>query len=380
MDAQLSLDNNKVYFKQLDGLRCIAVMSVLICHWITYPIVVFIPLGSMGVNLFFVLSGFLITRILLMSKDENEGASMLFPIKQFYKRRTLRIFPIYYLTIFFLFFIKLPPAVRENMGWLLTYTFNIKFALPHVWESNQLTYLVHLWSLSVEEQFYIFFPFLIFLIPKKKTKQFFYLLILVGVFSRLVLYIINAPLNSLYVLTPCCFDSFGIGALLAYYILYDPEFLKRVLNRNYLFLIFVLIFIIDIVYSRMYIKGYGECRTILERFLFSACCFWIVGKGATNAYSGYFKKFLMNPFVIYMGKISYGIYIYHYFAAPFIDIGLNLTHKQYLAAWLWGHMVIRAGILFVATLVVASLSWYFIEMPINALKDKFAYKVKYKLV
>ena len=145
---KIHLDN--IYFKQLDGLRCIAVMSVLICHWVRYHFVMLIPFGSMGVNLFFVISGFLITRILLISKDENGDRSMASPMKKFYIRRTLRIFPIYYLTIFFLFLVNF-PAIRENVAWLLTYTFNIKLSFQGVWEMDKMHHLLHLWSLSVEE-------------------------------------------------------------------------------------------------------------------------------------------------------------------------------------------------------------------------------------
>ncbi len=248
----------------------------------------------MGVNLFFVLSGFLITRILLSGRDNNVHKSIFPPIKQFYIRRTLRIFPIYYLTILFLFIINF-QGVRGFIGWLLTYTFNIKFSLPGVWESNQLGFYVHLWSLSVEEQFYLFFPLLIFLIPKKGIKPFFFIMVILGVLSCLVLYLIKAPSqSSQYVLTPCCFDAFGVGALMAYYFLYEQDKLKKALGRNGLFLLVALLFVADIVYSRLFIKGYGECRTVLERFIFSVLGFWIVGKAVVNSWQGPFRRFLEN--------------------------------------------------------------------------------------
>src|ERR1700753_4156554 len=100
MDSKTAIKEERTYFAQLDGLRCLAVMSVLICHWIVYRAVALVPLGSMGVNLFFVLSGFLITRILLLSKEEYQAGTLAHPIRRFYFRRTLRIFPIYYLSIF----------------------------------------------------------------------------------------------------------------------------------------------------------------------------------------------------------------------------------------------------------------------------------------
>ena len=149
---------------------------------------------------------------------------------------------------------------------------------------------------------------------------------------------------------------------------------------NYLFAFSILLFIFDIIYSRNYIKGYGECRTVQERFLFSICCFWIVGKGAMNGYSGLFKKFLLNRYVVYIGKISYGIYIYHNFASPFLDKILLHLHAVYIYNGFYQHMILRAILLFIGTMIVASLSWHLVEKPINSLKNKFNLKVKYKLV
>ena len=361
-------NQKNMHFNQLDGLRCIAVMSVLICHWVTYNFVVLIPLGSMGVNLFFVLSGFLISRILFLSKEENYNKSLWVPIKNFYIRRTLRIFPVYYILIGFLFLFNF-PAVRNNIVWLLTYTFNIKFGLPGVWESNELNVLVHLWSLSVEEQFYLFFPFLILLIPQRKIKAFLFFVIIAAVVSRLILILIDAPPNSVYVFTSTCFDAFGIGALLAYYLLYEPELLKKIVSKNYLLAFFAVVYVCSIIYSRKYIENYGECRTILERFLFSVACFWLVGKAVFSSYTGRFKRFLERPSVIYIGKISYGLYLYHHFAQFFFrSIGSpyykfrDATNNDMLASVL---------LYFIATMIVASLSWHFIENPINRLKLKF---------
>ena len=367
------------YFNQLDGLRCIAVMAVLICHWITIKAVEVIPLGSMGVNLFFVLSGFLITRILLVNKGINElnKTSHFKSLKQFYIRRSIRIFPIYFITIFVLFLINF-DAVRSNIVWLVTYTLNIKFSLPNVWETNELGSLVHLWSLCVEEQFYILFPFIIFFIPQRKIKTSIYLLILIGVLSRFLLWQFHAPKNSIYALSPCCTDAFGIGALLAYYLLYETEKLKAILSKNYLFIIAIFVFIISLIYSHFCIDKYGECRTVLERFLFCVCCFWIVGKASINSYSGLFKKFLENRIIVYLGKISYGLYIYHHFIEPmmwqylqtiyfntrFNFIRINLIHNN---------MFLKAFVFFTVSFIIATISWRFIEKPINQLKEKYNY-------
>src|ERR1700712_1457278 len=104
------MTDTKNYFKQLDGLRFIAVTLVLVDHWSLKSIG--FDAGSLGVSLFFVLSGFLITRILLSSKAKDLALNRMhgFSLRQFYIRRTLRIFPVYYLIIFVLFAIGVPPV------------------------------------------------------------------------------------------------------------------------------------------------------------------------------------------------------------------------------------------------------------------------------
>jgi peptidoglycan/LPS O-acetylase OafA/YrhL len=362
--TEITLSDN-VYFKQLDGIRCLAVMAVLICHWLTYRFIVLTPFGSMGVNLFFVLSGFLITRILLISKAKSEE-TISHKIKNFYIRRTIRIFPIYYLIVIFL--VIFIAKARVNAAWLFTYTYNIKFSLEP-WGNSESFLYQHLWSLSVEEQFYLFFPFLIFYLPQRRIKGLIFSLIALGILSRLVCYLFNAPPNAIYALTTCCLDSFAIGALLAYYILYNPDYLKSLLRKNYFFIIAVILFIADLIISRFFIDDYKECRTVLERLLFSICCFWIVGKAAVASYSGLFKRFLENKYVIYIGKISYGLYIYHYF------IGLAgywaLNKLALLPEVNPINIAIRALMYFVVTLVVSIISWKIIEQPINKLKTKF---------
>ncbi len=155
------IQNN--YIKQLDGLRFVAVTLVLIDHW-TGDALNF-PISYLGVCMFFVLSGFLITRILLQAKEKDEkfARGHGFSLKQFYIRRTIRIFPVYYLTIFILYLLNEPP-IREKIAWYLTYSTNIYVALKHTWLGSS----DHLWSLAVEEQFYLFFPFVVLFIPLRK--------------------------------------------------------------------------------------------------------------------------------------------------------------------------------------------------------------------
>src|SRR5437868_3288074 len=138
------------HIKQMDGLRFIAIFLVLLEHFATI-VEGHISAGYYGVDLFFAISGFLITGILLKSTKSFGRA-----YKNFIGRRTLRIFPIYYLTILILY-VAGNEYVHGYLIYLLSYTYNyawIYFKIP----VNSIT---HFWSLCVEEQFYLFWPFIV---------------------------------------------------------------------------------------------------------------------------------------------------------------------------------------------------------------------------
>lgn len=335
----------------------------------------------MGVNLFFVLSGFLITRILLLSRDKNINVSVLIPIKRFYLKRILRIFPIYYLTIFFLVYIHYPET-KENLTWLLTYTFNIRLVFPQIGDGKWVGSMYHLWSLSVEEQFYLVFPFLIFLTPRKKIKLLLYSIILIGILSRIFLYFIYTDNQALFLLTPCCFDSFGIGALLAYYLLYEINRLEKIVAKTYPFVLSIIAFILAAIISALYLDGHVEEKVLFEQFLFSIGCFWIIAKAVLGKYNKFIKWILENKPVIFIGKISYGIYLYHYllfsllcdYIYPSLRYHLHIE-KLYLfnPVYKQNNIPLTALSLFIITVCIASISWYTIESPINRLREKIRY-------
>ena len=222
--------SGRKHFPELDGLRGLAILMVMAFHYSgLVELGNSIPAraadaiaarGWMGVDLFFVLSGFLITGILVDSKGQESY------FKNFYARRFLRIFPIYYglLTVLFagLCLIKfgdghLWASEKTLHGpwhaqiFLWTYTTNLAFVFGHA----TLPYLAHLWSLSVEEQFYIVWPLAIFLVPRRWLLHACLALIIIGVFSRIGALAAGLNGSQIYFLTPCRMDEFGIGALVA---------------------------------------------------------------------------------------------------------------------------------------------------------------------
>src|ERR1041384_1331779 len=146
----------------LDGLRGLAMLMVIAIH------LNLLGVGWVGLSSFFVLSGFLITRILF---DDLEGtASLGEGLKRFYIRRTLRVFPIYYLYLFVLlalgFFV---PVVHQQTSGELPYAFAYIYNLFLATDRHHGTHLLdHLWSLSVEEQFYLLWPFVVYLVGRKR--------------------------------------------------------------------------------------------------------------------------------------------------------------------------------------------------------------------
>ncbi len=145
------------YRPQLDGLRAIAVMAVVFQHFAPSGWSKVIPWGGLGVTLFFVLSGYLITGILLKGREEP---GML---RHFYIRRALRIFPVYYATLLIAALLAIPP-VRETFWWHAFYLSNVLFAL----KNSYFGAVSPFWSLAVEQHFYLIWPWVVLFVPRKR--------------------------------------------------------------------------------------------------------------------------------------------------------------------------------------------------------------------
>lgn len=207
--AESSLD----YMPQLDGLRAVAVTAVMFHH---FDIVH--GAASYGVHLFFVLSGFLITGILVRSKAAIDSGleSVKHALRRFYVRRTLRIFPLYYAVVLIGIAVNAESA-REYAPWLLTYMINLKMAAQGWYIAN----FAHLWSLAVEEQFYLVWPFLVLIVRRRWLVWVAILMTAIGPLYRLYLAISweylasETSIISSYIATPSALDSLGAGSLVA---------------------------------------------------------------------------------------------------------------------------------------------------------------------
>lgn len=364
---------HETYFKQLDGIRFIAVFLVLYDHLLAGFNT--LPIGPIGVTIFFVLSGFLITRILIESKNQYKPREDGFKtyLKKFYIRRTIRIFPIYYLTIFLLFVFNVPPA-REKFWWLVTYTSNLYIAHHEHW----LGVVDHFWSLAVEEQFYIFFPFAVFFIPNRHLPKLLVGFIIGSVLLRLYYFLTGAPWFVAYVLMPTSLDAFGLGGIMAYLYIYHRSRFDATFRQSGLVWLGLLILAGSLLWYHLSPDPHQSVNSVFERLAGSIFAFFLIGK-AIIGYEGVMKWILENPVSVFLGRISYGLYLYHNFVFNHYHITpthpvyrlMNRIYRSFPA--LEENLVFNFSMYVLLTVLVATLSWYIIEKPINNLKNRFRY-------
>ncbi|WAC12212.1 acyltransferase family protein [Dyadobacter pollutisoli] len=357
-----------VYFPQLDGLRAIAVGLVIVFHWLPdRQGVNMIANGPLGVTLFFVLSGFLITRILLENKVDIEEEGIFSLYRAFMTRRILRIFPIYYLVLICIWFLQYNTFIDPIETQLYTHPayylfYGSNFLIDKF--SNWADVLSIYWTLAVEEQFYIFWPLIIWKVPNRFLKTVVIGVIFLALLTRGVLFFLE---NNAGVLVPTCLDSFGMGALWAIILAEDKAAEKFVRNIRWWAVYGALVF---------FILCTADQRSLFEALFFrtgaSIFCLYLVAKASYGTgFKSYFGRFIENRFIRYVGKISYGIYMYH-MLIPYLIVPLMIKLFRRLF-----HVEVRLTeqsniILSLFLLVgVAALSWYFVEKPFIRLKKRF---------
>lgn len=354
------------YISQLDSIRAIAVLLVIIEHWIPrLNLHQRIPYGELGVDVFFVLSGFLISRILLENKYsiDHEGKTRSTVLKNFYVRRSLRIFPIYYITIICALYFAQYTQTRVQIAfpWYASYTANW-FMFYNGWDGI----MSHLWSLSVEEQFYIIWPWLLLFTPWRFLPILIWGFIFTGIISNYL--VSHRPLGT--VLTFTCFDAFGFGALLAWLEQSGIDRLKKWMPY------FKLAALASIIFFAIGLWRFKH-DIIPLRTLFSILSLWLIAYIVSYSGTGILKcRWLFDSkFLIFLGKISYGIYLYHNF--------VPVINKYTLSAWLDpifpGFLAAHTEKIhllenFILLILLSWLSFVFIEKRILTFKKNFEYR------
>ena len=317
-------------------------------------IVTKIPL-VFGVTLFFVLSGFLITRILINQKNKPIKASL----KAFYMRRFFRIFPLYYLVIFIAFLFGYQEQ-RELIPWLATYTLNIYHSLnPGV----NLGDFWHLWSLAVEEQFYLIWPLLVFLIPLNRFLKMAIILVLLSLAYKVFVLVQlgswmeadNGFLSNFY--------SLGLGGVLGYLSLERKALFTKVGDNKVLFTLAFLC-VLTVGYRVVYPED-AFFKIVTMQLVWVLFFVSLIAKVSTRP-GGIYKWFLENPAILYMGKISYGIYVIHLFVPSLFYY--FAPHSIFVSNSYIGFFGF-----FGTTVILASISWFLFEKPILKLKKRWEY-------
>ena len=348
------------YVGYLDGFRGVFCILIVAYHWpMQYLSISF---GWEVLQTFFVISGYLITRILLNDKDKNPSGKDFYT--RFLYRRSFRIFPLYFgfvgfWTLIYVigllgnigYFKMLTEDIATNGGFLYTYIYNFSSFINHFRgiEEVKFTIFGHLWSLSLEEQFYLLFPIIVFFLNRK---QLLYTAIGIIVLTPLIRYFgyewmmhINpnhkwASVN-LYRMAPFQMDSFAIGCLLA---LTGFKRIKNAVSFTWIFLAgLVAIYVANrylVVYQGSSFEAIGGGRR-LEEWLTTnyqhVYLFTLVNFSAAfivmcfeRGY-GLIPKLFDNKVMVYFGKISYGIYVFH---IPVLYFWL-VTYSSIVPMWVF---------------------------------------------
>jgi peptidoglycan/LPS O-acetylase OafA/YrhL len=401
------------YIKSLDGMRGIFCVVVIIAHWkLAFPI---LPIGWEAMQVFFVMSGFLITRILLHEKGRQESFKPY--AKSFFMKRVFRIFPLYFgyliLTTIARFalqgneFVQTQTQELQHSGvWLYTYLYNFKtwFNFHAGVPFEDTAFFSHLWSLSLEEQFYVVFPFIIYFLNGKVLKTVIAAMVITPIFLKTFGYPYLMSVNPdetwsillIYRNIVFQFDSLAIGAAAA---IFNFAWIKRV--NLWFWILFAVMMVIQILHFDMvrdsftdlsaipfdifitdgqlnwlgyiHFLGHPELLHFGHQYIYvmplvNVWCFLMVLSARRG--NPVMPWILENKFVVYLGKISYGLYVYHFgLIILFLKLIKTVTKQNpgdlpYLIQFL-------LFFVFMAILILISeISFKYFEMYFLKMKDK----------
>lgn len=351
--------------ESLDGIRGVSILMVLLAHAATsFPKLLtntavfrIFSNGHTGVMIFFVISGYLITKLLLIERDKKGQIS----IKDFYIRRFLRIFPVFYIYIAVVMILKhtVYPGIFTDYTTIFfaaLYIWNYKHLLtgPSYHETNGNWFMGHLWSLSMEEQFYLIWPFTFKKIPNKKLINVVIILIIIIPVLRIVTYAcVTENRNLIIRMLHTGGDTILIGCLGA--LLERSEkfmnFLKNLWSKKWIVVTaFLYLFPLDWYLT----SKFGEAYSVFIGYSLSNVAILFLILWCIYVPSPVYR-FLNTPWVMQIGTISYSLYIWQQ---------LILT-KKYVS------FTNTLPFNFIAVFLIAFMSYYLIEKPILKLRNKF---------
>lgn len=370
--------------KELDGLRGIAVILVMALHlfkraayFTEHPVLEtftqFTTVGWVGVDIFFTLSGFLITSILLKSKTDEHY------FRNFYVRRVLRIFPLYYAAIAFvlLFAPKVEPEFTEQLGTALPIMLLYQQNWALLFKDFHITqYLGITWSLAIEEQFYLIWPFIVYKLDREKLVKFSVGYIIVCILGRalgtLLWHDLGQASTFFYYTSFARFEEMLFGGLLAVFLTYDGAHEKV---RRYALPLFLLSFAVFVLLHILSLPGsphpeHASLPLTLGGYTTAALfTLGLIGIFVTHPPQNIFRRIFGNSILTFFGKYSYSMYLFHMTAALIL---LDVFWHSELRGW--KPYVLYPLTTYIVTVIIALLTWNVLEKHMLGLKKFFEYR------
>jgi peptidoglycan/LPS O-acetylase OafA/YrhL len=346
------------YIPQLDGIRGLAIILVISFHyWRNIPIFSF---GWCGVDLFFVLSGYLITsRLIALQQQKNS-------LKKFYINRALRILPLYYITLV-LFYVGFNLLVKKQNFYLFDfYNHNwISFVLffqnwTFMYSGIKENFLEHFWSLAVEEQFYLIWPFFLYLTWQKKFFfKLVFLIIILIILTRTFIYIQYpewSDYRHYFYNTFCRMDAFLIGGCLFF-------FQKNNKAKQYTGYYFaaLLAVILGICFTE---NASGIANPFISTIGFTLIAIAFAGLtyGASSNSSKLLSIIFNYRWLKFTGKISYGLYIFHWLVLRALEPRFE---NWFIKSGYFNNRIANGISLFIClfiTYIISVISYYYFEL------------------
>lgn len=348
------------YRQEIDGLRAIAVLPVIFFH----AGLLGFSGGFVGVDIFFVISGYLITNIIL-----QETVAGSFSLANFYERRVRRILPSLFFVVFvssiFAWFLLLPAEMKgfsKSLIGVVTFSSNFYFAksIDYFATAAELKPLLHTWSLAVEEQFYFIFPLLFIVFWRFFSKKIVILFILMMILSiAFAQYgVTHLKVESFFLLPSRAWELL-LGSLMAFYLAGAYRMPLHTILENTLGIIgFSLI-----LYSIFVFNNNTPSPSVFTLFPTIGTCLIILFASQKTMIG----RFLGNWFLVKIGLISYSAYLWH---QPVLAFARHNSLHDLTSSYLW--------LLVMLTLVLAYLTWKYIELPFrnsHIIKKQTLYKV-----
>ena len=323
------------YRKDIDGLRAIAVLAVIAFHF------GFLPNGYLGVDVFFVISGFLITNIIY-----NESLEGKFSVKKFYLRRIRRIIPlVFFISIvaIVLGIFTMVPNSLENLAQSIIatnlFSNNILQAIitRNYWDVvNEFKPMMHTWSLGIEEQYYLFYPFIfMFLISIKRVRWILPILIILTILSAILFFMPYQP-HVIFFYLPFRFFELSIGGIAAVLLK------KRLVDIKFSYLFIVILVGLLLINDAILPGSVSLCLTVIISCL-------IIVSANNDAVSSFMLK---NKLLVWTGVISFSLYMWH-------QLALSYTRILFIHEFSFIQIIVLLGLIF----GLSVFTYHFVEQP-----------------